>query len=116
AAAAPGREEKIVPLRSFLAEANAIVAAQERASGELMKRGEHQRLLLHELSHRVKNILAVVQSLVTRTLSEGRPMSDARDVLTERLLALGRAHEVLMRTDWKGASLRDIVEAELATF
>ena len=60
--------------------------------------------------------MAVVQSLVTRTLSEGRPMSDARDVLTERLLALGRAHEVLMRTDWKGASLRDIVEAELAPF
>ena len=116
AAAALGREAPIVPLRSFITEANAIVAAQEHASRELDKRAAQQDLLLHELSHRVKNILAVVQSLVTRTLSEERSMSDARDVLTERLLALGRAHEVLMRTEWKGASLRDIVEAELAPF
>jgi two-component sensor histidine kinase len=116
AAAALGHEQPIVPLRSFLTEANAIVAAQERASGELMKRAEQQRLLLHELSHRVKNILAVVQSLVTRTLSEGRSISDARDVLSERLRALGRAHEMLMRTDWKGTLLQDIVEAELAPF
>ncbi len=116
AAGALGREEPIAPLSSHLTEANAIVAAQERAGGELKKRAEQQRLLLHELSHRVKNILAVVQSLVMRTLSEERSMSDARDRLTERLLALGRAHDVLMRTDWKGASLRDIVEAELGPF
>lgn len=43
-------------------------------------------------------------------------MGEARDILTKRVLALGRAHEVLLRTDWKGATLRDIVKAELAPF
>src|SRR5262249_45371712 len=106
AAAALGREEPIPALKSNLTEANAVVVAQRRASEELIKRAAHQRLLLHELSHRVKNILAVVQSLVQRTLSHGRSLSEARDILTERLLALGRAHDVLMRTEWSGASLR----------
>jgi two-component sensor histidine kinase len=116
AASALGRGEGIVPLKSSLTDANAIVAAQQRASEELKEQAEHQRLLLHELSHRVKNILAVVQSLAMRSLSEERSMKDARHVLTERLLALGRAHDVLMHTDWKGASLRAIVEAEMAPF
>jgi len=99
-----------------LTEANAVVAAQQRASEQLAKRAAHQRLLLHELSHRVKNVLTVVQSLVQRTASDGRSLTEARDVLTERLLALGRAQEVLMRTEWNGALLREIVEAELAPF
>ena len=116
AAAALGREEPIAPLKSTLTEANAIVGAQQRASDELIQRAGHQRLLLHELSHRVKNLLSVVQSLVMRTLSEERSMSEARDVLTERIFALGRAQEALMRTDWKGASLHAIVEAEVAPF
>jgi two-component sensor histidine kinase len=116
AAAALGRDQPIAPLDSLLSEANAIVDAQRRAKDELTARAAHQRLLLNELSHRVKNVLAVVQSLIMRTLTDQRSIAEARDLLTERLLALGRAHEVLMRTDWKGASLRDIVTAEVAPF
>jgi len=116
AAAALGREEPIPALKSSLTEANALVAAQQRASEELGKRAAHQKLLLHELSHRVKNILAVVQSLVQRTIADGRSLTEARVILTERLLALGRAQEVLMRTEWSGAALREIIEAEVAPF
>jgi two-component sensor histidine kinase len=116
AAAALGREEPIPALKSNLTEANALVAAQQRASEELGKRAAHQKLLLHELSHRVKNILAVVQSLVQRTIADGRSLTEARVILTERLLALGRAQEVLMRTEWSGAALREIIEAEVAPF
>jgi two-component sensor histidine kinase len=116
AAASLAEEKPIEPLRSRLTEANDIVAAQQRASGELRKRAEQQDRLLHELSHRVKNILAVVQSLVGRTLSGERPLKEAREVLTDRLLALGRAHEALMRTEWKGAPLKAIVGVELEPF
>jgi two-component sensor histidine kinase len=51
-----------------------------------------------------------------RTLSGEQSMSDARDILIERLHAVGPAHELLMRTDWKGAPLKEIVAAELAPF
>jgi two-component sensor histidine kinase len=116
AASALTREQPIAPLRSYLSEANAIVAAQRQAQTELSERAEHQRLLLNELSHRVKNVLAVVQSLIMRTLDDNRPMEEARNVLSDRLLALSRAHEVLMRSDWKGAPIRDIFAPEVAPF
>ena len=116
AAAALGRNKPIMPLRSSLAEANAITAALEGPSAELARHAKQQRLLLGELSHRVKNILAVVQALVTRTLSGERSVADARDMLVQRLHALARVHDLLMRTDWQGASLKDIVAAELAPF
>ena len=116
AAAALGRNETIMPLRSSLAEANALTAALEGASAELARQSQQQRLLLHELSHRVKNILAVVQALVTRTLSGERSISEVRELLVQRLHALARVHDLLISTDWKGASLKDIVVAELAPF
>ena len=116
AAAALGRKKPIMPLRSSLAEANAITAALEGASAELTRHAKQQRLLLEELSHRVKNILAVVQALVTRMLSGERSVADARDMLVQRLHALARVHDLLMQTDWHGASLKDIVAAELAPF
>jgi two-component sensor histidine kinase len=116
AAAALGRNEPIVPLHSSLAEANAITAALEAASAELDRRAEHRRLLLNELSHRVKNLLAVVQSIVMRTLTGERPPQDARDTLIERLQALGRVHELLIKKEWKGALLHEIIAAELAPF
>ena len=51
-----------------------------------------------------------------RTLSPERSISDARAILIERLQALGRVHELLMRTDWRGASVKDIIAAELEPF
>jgi len=116
AAAALPRNEPSEPSRSSLAEANTITAALDGARAELAQHSERQRLLANELTHRVKNVLAVVQALVTRTLYGARSMPDARDVLIERLHALGRAQDLLTRTDWKGAPLKQIVAAELAPF
>ena len=116
AAAALGRGEPLAPLNSAVVEADRIVAALRKAEAELRQRGEHQSLLLSELTHRVKNVLSVVQALVMRSLSEERSIPEAREVVTKRLQALARAHEFLVRADWRGASLRELVEAELAPF
>lgn len=116
AAIALGHGQPIAVVQSSLVEANTIIAAEARAQAELEARATHHRLLMHELSHRVKNVLAVVQAMVRRTLSQQRSISDARAVLTDRLMALTRAHDALMRTDWKGAPLKEIVLAELAPF
>ena len=74
------------------------------------RRGEEQRrLLIHELNHRVKNTLATVQSIALQTLRGATSMPEARDALTERLIALARAHDVLTSESWEGAELHDIV-------
>src|SRR5262249_18451151 len=86
------------------------------ASKELAQRAEQQVLLLNELSHRVKNSLASAQYLVMQTLSDQRSMPETRGLLLDRLHALGRAHDALIRTDWRGAPLKEIISSELAPY
>ena len=66
---------------------------------------EHQRLLIDELNHRVKNTLATVQSISAQTLRTAETKEDAQEALERRLLALSRAHDVLTRESWEGADL-----------
>ena len=70
-------------------------------------------LLTRELSHRVKNTLAIVQSIANRSLSNDRTINDGREVFTKRLHALARAHTFLLNSGWSGADLRGARDAEL---
>jgi PAS domain S-box-containing protein len=82
--------------------------------GERERAQERQLLLIHELNHRVKNILAMVQSIATQTLSNADTPQDALHALDQRLLALARAHDVLTRESWNGADLTDIISGATA--
>ena len=71
---------------------------------------EQQKVLAAELSHRVKNTLAVVSSIAERTLPDGETKKD----LIGRFHALARTHDVLSQAGWTEASLRDLILAELS--
>jgi PAS domain S-box-containing protein len=71
---------------------------------------EHQRLLINELNHRVKNSLASVQAIAFQTLKGDLPLADARARFEERLIALSRAHNLLTEENWGGAALRRVIE------
>lgn len=75
-----------------------------------------QRLLIHELNHRLKNTLAVVQALVRQSLRERHVDKDVEDLITERLIALAAAHDVLNRENWEGAELAAIAQAAAAPY
>ena len=78
---------------------------------------EHQNMLMAELDHRVKNILAVVQSIVRRSLGRGKTVGpEATDLLIGRLNALAQSHSLLASSRWEGARLNDILEAEVAPY
>ena len=77
---------------------------------------QHQRLLIDELNHRVKNTLATVQSIATQTLRNADTTGIAGEALENRLLALSRAHDVLTRENWDGADLHDVVGQAIAPF
>jgi two-component sensor histidine kinase len=77
---------------------------------------EHQKLLIDELNHRVKNTLATVQSIATQTLRTAETTEDAREALEKRLLALSRAHDVLTRESWEGANLREVVSRAIEPY
>ncbi len=84
--------------------------------GERKRAEERLSLLVSELTHRVKNLLAVLQSIAIRTLSDSRDVAEARRILIGRLHALARAHELLTEACWRGADLGHIVNAEVAGF
>ncbi|MDO9336648.1 MAG: HWE histidine kinase domain-containing protein [Caulobacter sp.] len=78
------------------------------------KRDEEQReTLMAELDHRVKNVLAAVQSLAAQSARRTSSVDGFIDSFSGRLKAMAQAHELLTATRWHGASLGSIVEAEL---
>jgi len=77
---------------------------------------EYQRMLAAELSHRVKNILAVVQVLAERTGDKATSATDFIEAFRGRIQALGSAHQALMARDWHDARLVEIVEAAVAPY
>ena len=86
-----------------------VVETTERVQAE-----RHQRLLIDELNHRVKNTLATVQSIAAQTFKVAGVLTAdaaaaARRVFDGRLVALSRAHDVLTRENWDGAGLHAIV-------
>ncbi len=74
---------------------------------------EHQRLLLAELSHRVKNTLATVQSVAMQTTRHSRSLDEFNISFERRLHALAQAHALLTQSNWDGAALADIIGKEL---
>lgn len=77
---------------------------------------ERQKLLVAELSHRVKNTLASIQSIANQSLADGRPLEEARDVFLRRLRALAQAHSLLTESEWRGARLSALVEGEFQPY
>ncbi|WP_419252327.1 PAS domain-containing protein [Caulobacter sp. ErkDOM-YI] len=73
------------------------------------KRAElHLRLLVNELNHRVKNSLATIQAIAAQSFNASRPLAEAQEAFTSRILALAEAHDLLTRENWEGAELHDI--------
>jgi PAS domain S-box-containing protein len=70
---------------------------------------EHQRLLINELNHRVKNTLASVQAIAFQTLKGDIPLAEARHRFEARLMALSRAHNLLTEQNWERACLSRVV-------
>ncbi|MFZ2029001.1 MAG: PAS domain S-box protein [Vitreimonas sp.] len=70
---------------------------------------QHQKLLLDELNHRVKNTLTVVQSLALQTFRNPVDPAAARKAFDGRLAALAAAHTLLTRSNWESADLGSLV-------
>lgn len=85
-----------------------------RLSREIQVRiGFERRLtaVIDELNHRVKNILAVIQSIVTRTLRHGSDIDVSRELLIGRIHAMSNVVTLLSESQWQGVKLRGLFES-----
>ena len=89
----------------------AAVDITERKQGEA-----HLRLLLRELTHRSKNLLAVIQAMARQTAKHGGTVQAFVERFGERVQALARSHDLLVAESWRSASLHDLVRSQLAYY
>lgn len=91
-----------------------VVSNNIKLSREIdVRKGFENRLtmVIGELNHRVKNILAVLQSIVTRTLHHGADVDTARELLIGRIHAMSNVVSLLSDSQWQGVSLRGLLDS-----
>ncbi|MCC5969172.1 MAG: PAS domain-containing protein [Pararhodobacter sp.] len=81
------------------------------------RRSEEARsLLIRELNHRVKNMLAVVQSIARQTRRSSATIEEFVDSFERRIRALAGAHRLLTRSEWSGSRLDELVHSSVSSF
>jgi two-component system CheB/CheR fusion protein len=70
-------------------------------------------VLLYELQHRVKNIIATISALATRTFRADVPAEQFSESFLGRLRGMAATHDLLARANWAGASLQNLIEGAL---
>jgi two-component sensor histidine kinase len=113
AAEAVGRGEQVAPLRSRLVEANILTAALSEASSELKRGREYSDFLMRELAHRAKNQLAVVRGMALQTAKQSRSLDEFATQFTKRIQGFAESQDLLLRQNWQGAWMSDLVRAQL---
>jgi two-component sensor histidine kinase/PAS domain-containing protein len=100
-------DESAMPARLLitLADINARKASEQRL-----------QLALHELTHRAKNLLAIIQSIASQTARRHDDVGAFMQVFAQRIQGLSASHDLLVRTDYAGAPLEDLVKAQLTAF
>jgi two-component sensor histidine kinase len=84
--------------------AQAGIDAEQRETADRL-----QKLILEELHHRIKNTLATVSAIAAQSLRTASSIEHGQHAIESRLLALGRAHDLLLQARWSSADLEHIV-------
>lgn len=108
-------EISIHPLRDDAGRISGLIGG----SVEITERKEQEariRLLMRELTHRSKNLLAVIQAIMRQTAANSLSTDDFQKRFSERLHSLSGSHDLLVQEDWNGASLGDLVRSQLGHY
>ncbi len=102
ARAPDGKAERMVSI---------VTDVTERKAAE-----DHVQFLMHEISHRSKNLLTVIQSIARRTARTSETIKEFERRFELRLQGLAASHDVLVSRNWQGAPLSELVRRQLAPF
>jgi two-component sensor histidine kinase len=102
-------EQAEIDAEALLAQAG--IDAREREAADKL-----QKLILEELHHRIKNTLATVSAIASQSLRTATSVEQGQQAIEGRLIALGRAHDLLLQARWSSASLAHIVRGATEPF
>jgi len=106
----------LVVMIALLAEAMGLHVEVLKANILLRRERDHTILLISELDHRVKNVLASVSAIAVRTQESSRTMGEFVVALNGRIKSMAITHELLSDRRWRGVSLTQLIHRELAPF
>ncbi len=93
-----------------------VLRLSESAVDERKRSQEKQELLIAELNHRVRNILALIRGLISQTRNSGLSSEMFVETLEDRVQALARAHDQITADRWGPARLMDLIETEAGAY
>jgi two-component system, chemotaxis family, CheB/CheR fusion protein len=106
----------IEELRAENAALKAKLEAEAQSAQALKENDAGQRLLVSELSHRVKNTLAVVQSMARQSFRGKTSSKEGLEAFTSRLRAFAEAHNLLVGNEWREADFRELARLQLEPY
>jgi PAS domain S-box-containing protein len=83
---------------------------------EKKRKEEHDRFMLRELSHRAKNLLAVIMAMFRNSAEAKTSLAEFEEDFSARIQGLAKSHDLLVQNQWQGASLHGLVDAQLLPF
>ena len=105
----------VEPLRDVAGDIVGLTGAAVDLTGR--KESEaHLRLLMRELTHRSKNLLAVIQAMARQTARHVGSIDGFLEQFSARLQALARSHDLLVQEEWHGVSLAELIRSQLAPY
>jgi two-component sensor histidine kinase len=111
-----GNGEVVPPIVTPVSEINRVALAMSKASNERSEAEGEMRLISRELVHRTKNLLAVVQALISQTLRQGGTLEQFQERVNGRIQGLAQSIDLMVSRDGRGVSLRTLIERQLTAF
>lgn len=108
-------ELRIAPRRNGEGEIDGVICAALDISNRKQSEA-HLRVLLLELAHRSKNLLAVIQGIANQTAHSSSTVDEFTRRFSGRLMSLSRAHDILSDQNWRGAGIRELIRTQVLLF
>lgn len=114
-----GRLVEVLLSVSPIRDANGRVIGASKTAHDITARKDAERLksiLVNELHHRVKNVLATVTAIARQTLGRDKANQEEVEAFTSRLASLSRAQDLLVHADWQHADLKAVMQQALSPY
>jgi two-component sensor histidine kinase/CHASE3 domain sensor protein len=105
----------VVPLAGAGGESEGIIAGAVDIT-QRKRQESHIRLLMRELTHRSKNLLAVVDAIMRQTAASAPSLADFMGRFSARLQSLAASHDLLVQEDWVSVALGDLIQSQLEPY
>jgi len=110
-----GEGDIVAPVQTRIVEANQVAIALSNASFDRSQAEERVHFILHELVHRTKNILSLVQAMMRQIGRTSDNVEDFQAAVATRLVGLGSSMEALAQAQWDGIPITQLAELQLST-